>query len=104
MTLVSNKEIARYLTGKLLLLGLLLLTLSALPLSAAARGGSSSSLALQRYIVELQDPPLAMYDGRELSVESRDRRRRLPATARPRAGIHPRERYDYARTMGGSPA
>ncbi len=36
--------------------------------SAGARTGSDSSAALQRYVVELQDPPLAAYDGRLLSV------------------------------------
>lgn len=75
MTLVSKLKYTGLAAG-LMLTGLLLGTAPAL-----ARDESNPSRSLQRYIVELQDLPLATYDGRELSVESSDRRRRLPATA-----------------------
>jgi subtilisin family serine protease len=37
------------------------------PPTAAARSGASAADGPQRYIVELRDPPLALYDGRKLS-------------------------------------
>jgi subtilisin family serine protease len=74
--LARDKRCIFSFAGKILLVCLVLA-----PPAAVARSGSGTSQAIERYIVELKDPPLAMYDGRELSVENRDRRRRLPATA-----------------------
>jgi hypothetical protein len=67
--------------GNFLLLCLALLTLALSPLCALAKSGTGSSGDLQRYIIQLQDPPLAVYDGRELSVASRSGQRRMTATA-----------------------
>lgn len=51
---------------------------------AFARKGAESSLSLQRYVIELQDPPLARYEGQKLSVPDRNGGERLYATS-PRA-------------------
>jgi len=59
--------------------------LLALP-PAFARDGESSNKDLQRYIVELKDPPLAAYRGEELSVPARDGRAALAATSREATG------------------
>ncbi|MBT8053730.1 MAG: S8 family serine peptidase [Gammaproteobacteria bacterium] len=48
---------------------------------AVARDGSPSSSQHQRYLVELQDPPLAVYAGQELSVETRTGEKHLAATS-----------------------
>jgi subtilisin family serine protease len=58
-----------------------LLTMLLGPQSVDARGGSGSPAALQRYVIELQDPPLAAYDGRQLSVLRRNKDKRLVPTA-----------------------
>jgi subtilisin family serine protease len=81
MTFEPSNGSAANPTIKFLLVCVALLTLSLAPLSAIAKGGSGTSGTLQRYIIELQDPPLATYDGRELSVASRGGHRRLAATA-----------------------
>ena len=67
--------------NKLLLVCVALLTVSLGVQSAAARSGSDSSATLQRYIIELQDPPLAAYDGRQLSVVRHHKEKRLAPTA-----------------------
>jgi hypothetical protein len=41
----------------------------------------TAAAPLQRYVVELPDPPLALYDGRELSAADRGGPQRLLATA-----------------------
>ena len=64
--------------GLLALLALLALALA--PSAATARSAPEVSQDLKRYIIVLQDPSLASYDGRVLSAETRDRRRRLPPT------------------------
>jgi len=46
----------------------------------AAQDGGSQGLSYKRYIVELKDMPLALYDGRELSAETPDGLSRLTAT------------------------
>ena len=61
---------------------LVLLILMLVPGLLVAAGGSKSDPGLQRYIVELQDPPLAQYDGRELSVPSGSGFTRMAPTAR----------------------
>jgi subtilisin family serine protease len=53
----------------------------ALPLSAAARESDAAPAPVHRYIVQLQDPPLARYDGRELADSGRNAPDRLEATA-----------------------
>ena len=60
MTIIIN--------NKLFLLCVVLLTMLLGPQTVDARSGSDSSTVLQRYVIELQDPPLAAYDGRPLSV------------------------------------
>ena len=49
---------------------------------ALARDGETQDRELRRYIVELQDLPLAAYRGQALSTLTRDGRGALPATAR----------------------
>ena len=56
------------LNNKLLLVCVVLITVLLEPQSVLARSGSDSPTALQRYVIELQDPPLVAYDGRPLSV------------------------------------
>jgi len=73
MTLASKNRI--------LLLCVVLFTATLAPQHASAKGGPDSPAPPQRYIIELRNPPLATYDGRELSVDSRDGSRRLAATA-----------------------
>ncbi|MEE4219053.1 MAG: S8 family serine peptidase, partial [Xanthomonadales bacterium] len=46
-----------------------------------AREAESDSVAYQRYVVELLDPPLALYDGGELSVDGDRGPKRMAATA-----------------------
>ena len=60
----------------------LLLVLLTIPGLLAAKDGSRTDGGLQRYIIELQDPPLAEYDGRELSVPSGSGFTRLAPTSR----------------------
>lgn len=48
---------------------------------AVARSGSPSGTAQQRYVIELQDLPLAAYAGQELSVPAARGAERLAATA-----------------------
>ncbi len=48
---------------------------------AFARDGSDPTVALERYVIQLQDPPLAEYDGRELSVARLPNDKRLAPTA-----------------------
>jgi len=69
------------LNNSLFLVGVTLLTMSLGSQSVAARSGPDSSAALQRYIIELQDPPLAAYDGRLLSVVRNNEDLRLDPTA-----------------------
>jgi hypothetical protein len=52
------------LNNTLALVCVALLTMSLGLQPALARGGSDPSAPLQRYVIELQDPPLAAYDGR----------------------------------------
>jgi subtilisin family serine protease len=49
------------------------------PQVVAARSDAPGSDGVQRYIVELKDPPLARYDGRKLSVPLADGRAQLEA-------------------------
>ncbi len=51
-----------------------------------ARDGQSTDKETRRYIVELQDLPLAAYRGQALSTPARDGRGELPATARKATG------------------
>jgi hypothetical protein len=60
-----------------LLLGALLLTLSAVHAKSAAGLDGAS----QRYVVEFHDPPLAAYDGRALASASRGGKQYLAPTA-----------------------
>jgi hypothetical protein len=50
------------------------------PRSVLARDSLGTTPQVQRYIVDLQDPPLALYDGRRLSVAREDGSQRLLAT------------------------
>ena len=61
MTMIMN--------NKLFLVCVVLLTILLGPQTVDARSGSDSSATLQRYIIELQDPPLAAYAGRKRSTE-----------------------------------
>ena len=47
----------------------------------AAREAAAPENGLQRYIVELNDPPLALYDGGAMSLQQADGPQRLAATA-----------------------
>ncbi len=58
---------------------LAVLLLAAFP--AVARDDSGSAGSLQRYIIELQDPPLASYRGQKLSATAQNGLERLQATA-----------------------
>jgi len=69
------------LNNTLSLVWVALLTMALGLQSVSARSGSDSSAALQRYVVELQDPPLAAYDGRRLSVGRGNEDLRLDPTA-----------------------
>ena len=65
-------------------IGLAALGSSLVALAASSNPGAtmgSPSPALQRFVIELPDPPLALYDGRELSAPDVHGARRLPATA-----------------------
>jgi subtilisin family serine protease len=53
---------------------------------AMARDGGSPGTESRRYIVELQDPPLAAYQGQVLSAPTRDGQGVLAATAREMTG------------------
>ncbi len=68
-------------TGKsrLTLVALLVLLLAG-PVHAA-RSGSETGAGLQRYVIELLDPPLAAYEGQQLSVSGRNGKDRMAATA-----------------------
>ena len=50
------------------LAGLVLLVATILAQNAMARSGSAGDGGLQRYIIELEDAPLARYDGRQMSL------------------------------------
>ena len=63
----------------LLVTGLCALLCFAAP--ALARDAADSSTDYKRYVIELVDPPLALYDGGELSVESNQGPKRMAATA-----------------------
>jgi subtilisin family serine protease len=52
----------------------------------SARDGAAVTNGLQRYIVELQDPPLAAYRGQPLSTRARDGSSELTATTRRATG------------------
>ena len=56
------------------------------PLTALAKNAAESGEGPRRYIVELRDPPVALYDGRKLSVPFADGRARLQAARSPGAG------------------
>lgn len=60
---------------------LMLLTLLLVPPTGETRSGSDSKARSQRYIIELQDPPLAVYEGQQLSVVAGNGKDRLAATA-----------------------
>ena len=61
----------------------LLICLTAIAASPASERNAATSAdpALKRFIIQLQDPPLALYDGRELSTAEHGGVERLPATA-----------------------
>jgi subtilisin family serine protease len=48
----------------------------------AGNGADARPAGLQRYVIELRDPPLPLYDGGDLSAEVAGRPMRLEATAR----------------------
>jgi subtilisin family serine protease len=67
----------------LAVVGLAALSASVIALAASSNAVSPdnpSAPDLRRYVVELADPPLALYDGRELSVRDASGATRLPAT------------------------
>jgi subtilisin family serine protease len=70
------------LNNRLLLVCAALASMLLAPQSAAARSGPDSTSDLGRYVVELQDPPLAVYDGRTLSVLRHADDKQLAPTAR----------------------
>ncbi len=65
----------------ILSLCLLLSVLAFLPQAAAAKDNAANDGRLNRYIIELQDPPLASFDGRELSFTNHTGKKSLTATA-----------------------
>jgi len=81
MTFRSKIHRTGKMTGKsaLTLIALLVLLL-AMP-AHAARTGNETSAGLQRYVIELLDPPLAVYMGQELSVPGRNGKTQMAATA-----------------------
>ena len=75
-----NKPSVNTITAGLLIPALLAaLTFSSPDL--VAREEQADTLAYQRYVVELLDPPLALYEGGDLSVDGRFGPERLAATA-----------------------
>jgi len=81
LELIANTLFGR-LQARWVLAGITLAVLMLAPPVGFAREDAPSAQALQRYIVELQDPPLAAYRGQKLSVQGRDGRGSLAATAR----------------------
>ncbi|MBT8039152.1 MAG: S8 family serine peptidase [Gammaproteobacteria bacterium] len=63
------------------LLAVAILVGSTAALHAAAPGSERSTASYQRFVVELLDPPLALYEGQELSVDGPRGPRRMAATA-----------------------
>jgi len=60
---------------------LICVTATAASSSHEQTAAASADPALKRFIIHLQDPPLALYDGGELSTAERGGIERLPATA-----------------------
>lgn len=81
MTSEVNTRTRQGLPAKLNIIIGLLISLSLLSPFAVARDASRESTALKRYVVELQDPPLAGYEGQLLSVETPGGKMRLDATS-----------------------
>jgi len=81
MSLVVNRELVDRLIKAGAIAGLVSLIMALMPLTLAAKSESGTKDGLQRYIIQLQDPPLAAYDGRKLSVANKNGQQRLAATA-----------------------
>jgi subtilisin family serine protease len=60
------KNTCKVFSNRLILLVLIIVAVFLSPLQA--RDGGGDDIQMQRYVVELQDPPLALYAGEELSV------------------------------------
>jgi subtilisin family serine protease len=76
----------------------LAVALAVTPPGLAARSGADNGV--KRYLVALQDPPLALYDGRSLSAQAARGQRRLAATNRRQTGerrlnIHSQRSREY---------
>ena len=74
-----NRPMIRKIAILPVLAGFLVTALLTSPLLAREKG--DESLAYKRYVIELMDPPLALYDGGELSVEDDRGLNRMAATA-----------------------
>ncbi len=81
-----TKKILNTRNGGILLLGLLLFVFALLPQAAVAKENAENEAGLNRYVVELRDPPLASFEGRGLSFTNQSGKKSLTATATQSSG------------------